>query len=118
QQYATCCAGVGAAQESSVSQAWTSKLPLRPKELVPIVMPPFRSTPKCACESTQPEACSVARPKKSASPVKLKNHSPSCTTSETNVSPKPAVTCTSPPTTTCTVVEILITSRRLTVPLM
>ena len=40
-------------------------------------MPPFRSTPKWALESTQPEACSVASPKKFASALKLKNHWPS-----------------------------------------
>ena len=40
-------------------------------------MPPFRSTPKWPFESTQPSAFSVARPKKSAWPLKPKNHSPS-----------------------------------------
>ena len=53
-------------QSISVSQAWTSKLPLRPKPPPPIVIPPFRSTPKWPLLSTQPSAFSVARPKKSA----------------------------------------------------
>ena len=104
----------------SFSQAETSKLPLRPKPPPPIVMPPFRSTPKWPLESTQPRAFSVARPKKSAWPLKPKNHWPSWTVSLTYVYVPgvPYETCWSPPTTTSTDVLSLITSSRLTVPSM
>ena len=84
-------------------------------------MPPFRSTPKWPCQSTQPEAFSVARPKKSALPLKSKNQSPGLLrNSSTAVSALPLENFAScpPPTSTSTDVLSLITSSRLTVPSM
>ena len=106
---------------SSVIGFWsrktrTLKPPTRPKLRLPSTISPFSWTLKWPFEFSQPEAFSVAIPKKSIPAEKPNTHSPLATNCVDSVDPEPTVTFWLPPTWMMKLALNFSTSRILTSP--
>ena len=90
--------------------------PERPKLLDPSVIPPLSATSNSPSDSNQPEALSVARPKKLIPALKLTTHWSAPTWIVRCVLPEPTTTSWSPPTWIMKPALKLNTPRMLTLP--